>query len=99
MRIAIVSAHYPPNFVSGGTLVPARIARTLADRGHQVYVFAGEVLEGEPDLMVRVEDARDEALAKWRAKARTAYGPAELADYRLLYELLDQAIRVAHRVQ
>ena len=60
MRIAIVSAHYPPNFVSGGTLVPARIARTLADRGHQVFVFAGEVLEGEPDLLVRVEDARDE---------------------------------------
>ena len=55
MRIAIVSAHYPPNFVSGGTLVPARIARTLADRGHQVFVFAGEVLEGEPDLQVRVD--------------------------------------------
>ncbi|MDQ1377403.1 MAG: hypothetical protein QOE15_1576, partial [Acidimicrobiaceae bacterium] len=22
MRIVVVSAHYPPNFVSGGTLVP-----------------------------------------------------------------------------
>ena len=57
MRIAIVSAHYPPNFISGGTLVPARIARTLAARGHQVFVFAGEVLDGEPDLMVRVESS------------------------------------------
>ena len=55
MRIAIVSAHYPPNFVSGGTLVPQRIAQTLADRGHQVFVFAGELLPGEPDGQLRVE--------------------------------------------
>lgn len=55
MRIAIVSAHYPPNFVSGGTLVPQRIARQLAARGHSVFVFAGEILPGEPDLLTRVE--------------------------------------------
>ena len=55
MRIAIVSAHYPPNFVSGGTLVPQRIARQLAARGHQVFVFAGEILPGEPDLLTRVD--------------------------------------------
>ncbi len=55
MRIAIVSAHYPPNFVSGGTLVPERLAKTLAARGHEVFVFAGEITEGEPDLLTRVE--------------------------------------------
>ncbi len=55
MRIAIVSAHYPPNFVSGGTLVPQRIAEHLAARGHQVFVFAGELAPGQPDLMTRVE--------------------------------------------
>jgi len=26
VRIATVTAHYPPNFISGGTLVPHRIA-------------------------------------------------------------------------
>ena len=41
MKIAIVSAHYPPNFVSGGTLVPQRLARGFAARGHDVAVFAG----------------------------------------------------------
>ena len=41
MRILVVSAHYPPNFVSGGTLAPQRIAQQLAARGHEVGVFAG----------------------------------------------------------
>ena len=41
MRITFVSAHYPPNFVSGGTLQPQRLARGLRDRGHDVRVFAG----------------------------------------------------------
>jgi glycosyltransferase involved in cell wall biosynthesis len=59
VRIAIVSAHYPPNFVSGGTLVPQRIARQLAGRGHSVFVFAGEILPGEPDLLTRVDHDAD----------------------------------------
>ncbi len=41
MRITLVSAHYPPNFVSGGTLQPQRLARGLRARGHEVSVFAG----------------------------------------------------------
>lgn len=41
MRITLVSAHYPPNFVSGGTLQPQRLARGLRARGHEVRVFAG----------------------------------------------------------
>ena len=36
MRITLVSAHYPPNFVSGGTLQPQRLAHGLRDRGHDV---------------------------------------------------------------
>ena len=36
MRITFVSAHYPPNFVSGGTLQPQRLARGLPRRGHDV---------------------------------------------------------------
>jgi glycosyltransferase involved in cell wall biosynthesis len=41
MQITVVSAHYPPNFVSGGTLQPQRLARGLRSRGHDVRVFAG----------------------------------------------------------
>jgi glycosyltransferase involved in cell wall biosynthesis len=43
MRIVLVSAHYPPDFVSGGTLVPQRQAQQLATRGHDVSVFAGHL--------------------------------------------------------
>ncbi len=41
MRILTVSAHYPPNFVSGGTLQPQRISQGLLALGHDVSVFAG----------------------------------------------------------
>jgi glycosyltransferase involved in cell wall biosynthesis len=41
MRVTLVSAHYPPNFVSGGTLQPQRLAHGLLERGHDVRVFAG----------------------------------------------------------
>lgn len=50
MRVVQVSAHYPPNFVSGGTLVPQRIAHDLIDRGHEVFVYAGYLDEGRPPL-------------------------------------------------
>ncbi|MFS0706257.1 glycosyltransferase [Cellulomonas sp. 179-A 9B4 NHS] len=43
MRVVLVSAHYPPNFTSGGTLVPQRLARGLAERGHDVAVYAGHL--------------------------------------------------------
>lgn len=48
MRIAVVSAHYPPDFVSGGTLVPQRQARALRDRGHDVRVCAGSLSLASP---------------------------------------------------
>ena len=41
MRIVVVSAHYPPNFVSGGSLQPQRLARALRDLGEDVSVYAG----------------------------------------------------------
>lgn len=43
MRILQVSAHFPPDFVSGGTLQPQRIARALRARGHEVRVLAGSL--------------------------------------------------------
>lgn len=43
-----VSAHYPPDFVSGGALVPQRLAEGLAERGYQSYVFAGKLHDLPP---------------------------------------------------
>ena len=58
MKVAVVSAHYPPNFVSGGTLVPQRTSRALRERGVDVAVFAGWLGEARPAL--DVWDERDE---------------------------------------
>jgi glycosyltransferase involved in cell wall biosynthesis len=54
MRVVQVSAHYPPNFVSGGTLVPQRVARAMAERGHESFVYAGYL------------DAAREPLSTWQ---------------------------------
>ena len=43
MRIALLSAHYPPDFVSGGTLQPQRLARGLRAAGQDVSVLAGSL--------------------------------------------------------
>ena len=43
MRIGVVSAHFPPNFTSGGTLAPQRLARGFAAAGHDVAVYAGHL--------------------------------------------------------
>jgi glycosyltransferase involved in cell wall biosynthesis len=48
VRILVVSAHYPPNFISGGTLGPQRLARGLRDKGHEVSVYAGWVGARDP---------------------------------------------------
>lgn len=65
MRIGIVSAHFPPNFVSGGTLVPARLADALARRGHDVHVFAGRLDDGAPDMVVSREITEDGVTIHW----------------------------------
>ncbi|HEY5156267.1 MAG TPA: glycosyltransferase, partial [Acidimicrobiales bacterium] len=48
MRILIVSAHYPPNFVSGGTLQPQRLSQGLRALGHDVSVYAGWIGDRPP---------------------------------------------------
>lgn len=65
MHIALVSAHYPPNFVSGGTLVPHRIAEGFAARGHRVSVFAGSYQDGRPDLTERDEVTAGGVHIRW----------------------------------
>lgn len=62
MRVVQVSAHYPPNFVSGGTLVPQRVARGMAARGHESWVYAGHL------------DATREPLSAWSETDETGVG-------------------------
>ena len=65
MRLALVSAHYPPNFVSGGTLVPHRLASRLAARGHEVRVFAGRLDADETPLTVQTTTDDDGIPVTW----------------------------------
>ncbi|MDJ0416384.1 glycosyltransferase [Rhodococcus opacus] len=64
MRVAQVSAHFPPNFVSGGTLVPQRIARAVAAAGHESYVYAG-YLDAEKQPLKAWSDRDDEVVIRW----------------------------------
>lgn len=48
MRILQVSAHYPPDFISGGALIPQRFAKAALERGHKSAVFAGRLDGLEP---------------------------------------------------
>lgn len=48
MKILQVSAHYPPDFVSGGALIPQRFAQELTRRGYDCAVFAGKLKDLEP---------------------------------------------------
>lgn len=65
MRVALVSAHYPPNFVSGGTLVPQRIAHELARRGHEIRVFAGRLDDAEAPLSTFTETDDEGVPVTW----------------------------------
>ena len=65
VRVVQVSAHYPPNFVSGGTLVPQRLAHALADRGHEVLVYAGH-LDASLDPLTTWEETDDHGVrVRW----------------------------------
>ncbi|KQS99772.1 glycosyltransferase [Cellulomonas sp. Leaf395] len=65
VRIVVVSAHYPPNLTSGGTLVPQRIARGLASRGHDVRVFAGHLDDSRAPLSSWDETGEDGIPVRW----------------------------------
>jgi glycosyltransferase involved in cell wall biosynthesis len=65
VRVVVVSAHFPPNHVSGGTLVPQRIARDLARRGHEVAVYAGYLDESREPLSTWEETDRDGVRIRW----------------------------------
>ncbi|MPV37591.1 glycosyltransferase, partial [Georgenia subflava] len=64
MRVAQVSAHFPPNFVSGGTLVPQRIAQAVAAAGHESLVYAGYLDEARTPLETWT-DADGDVTVRW----------------------------------
>ncbi len=55
MRIAYVTAHLPPDFTSGATLLVERLAHAAAARGHEVEVLSGAITLGLADGEVRVD--------------------------------------------
>lgn len=61
----MVSAHFPPNHVSGGTLVPQRIARELRRRGHEVAVYAGYLDEEREPLSTWEETDPEGLRVRW----------------------------------
>ncbi len=65
MRVVQVSAHYPPNHVSGGTLVPQRLARGMAARGHDVFVYAGHLDADREPLETWTEDDGQGVTVRW----------------------------------
>ncbi|WP_421740924.1 glycosyltransferase [Cellulomonas sp.] len=67
VRIVVVSAHYPPNLTSGGTLVPQRLARGLASRGHDVRVYAGHLDATREPLTSWDETDEDGIPVRWLA--------------------------------
>src|SRR5436305_11051804 len=67
MRILVLSAHYPPNCVSGGTLQPQRLARGLRARGHDVRVYAGFLDATKPPLSTWDEVGDDQVPVHWIA--------------------------------
>jgi glycosyltransferase involved in cell wall biosynthesis len=65
MRVLIVSAHFPPNFVGGGTLIPQAIATGLMARGHEVWVFAGWRGDSRPPMDQWDETDPDGVHIRW----------------------------------
>ena len=106
MRILTVSAHYPPNFVSGGTLQPQRISRGLRARGHDVSVYAGWIGDREP--LETWTDTDETGLAvRWVVSSpwigwsdqRNWYNPAVTEDFTAHVEALQPDIVHFHALQ
>jgi glycosyltransferase involved in cell wall biosynthesis len=105
-RLLIVSAHYPPNFISGGTLVPQRQATGFQEREWDVAVYAGhldptarplstreEVVSGVPVRWIEIEP-----FTGW-ADRRNFDNPAVLSDFAATVERLDPDVVHLHSLQ
>lgn len=68
MRLLVITAHLPPDFVSGATLQVDRLARAMAALGHEVDVVSGAIAAGLDDGAVRTEQ-RDGFTVHWLGTA------------------------------
>ncbi|WP_324650848.1 glycosyltransferase [Georgenia sp. H159] len=106
MRVVQVSAHFPPNFVSGGTLVPHRVARAVAEAGHESYVYAGHLDEHREPLSTWTEDD-DGVTVRWVSTTpwtgwsdpRNSHNPEVEADFRGWLEEVRPDVVHVHSVQ
>jgi glycosyltransferase involved in cell wall biosynthesis len=64
MRILYVTAHYPPDFTSGATLQVRRLARHVAELGHDVRVLSGAIAAGLADGELR-DEVVDGTSVRW----------------------------------
>lgn len=107
MRVVQVSAHYPPNLVSGGTLVPQRIARGLAARGHEALVYAGHLDDARPPLETWEETdpegvrVRHVVTTPWTAwtDPRNSMNPAVEADFEAWLHVVRPDVVHLHSLQ
>lgn len=106
MRVVQVSAHFPPNFVSGGTLVPQRVARAVADAGHESYVYAGHLDDGLAPL-TRWTDHDGDVTVRWVVTTpwtgwsdpRNSHNPAVEQDFRAWLEEVRPDVVHVHSLQ
>ena len=85
-----VSAHFPPNFVSGGVLVPQRFARAAAAAGHESHVYAGYLDEARTPLSTFTETHDGDVRVRWIVTTpytawndeKNWHNPAVEADFR-----------------
>ncbi|HEX7354331.1 MAG TPA: glycosyltransferase [Mycobacteriales bacterium] len=107
MRVLVVSAHYPPDFVSGGTLVPQRLARGLRDRGHDVHVYAGSIDPARPPLSTWAERDETGLPVRWIAvhrfiawdSERNTHNPAVTRDFAAYLQDVRPDVVHLHSVQ
>src|SRR5262245_24728367 len=106
MRILTVSAHYPPNFVSGGTLQPQRLSQGLRSRGHDVSVYAGWL--GDRPPLDSWEETDDTGMpVRWVASGpwigwsddRNWFNPAVTEHFRAHVEALRPDLVHVHALQ
>lgn len=107
MRVVQVSAHFPPNFVSGGALVPQRLARAAARAGHESHVYAGYLDDARDPLSTFTEIHDGGVQVRWIVTTpftawddeKNWHNPAVDADFRAWLAQVRPDIVHLHSVQ
>lgn len=107
MRVAQVTGHYPPNFISGGTLVPQRLAQAAARAGHHSFVFAGRLDDASLPLTTSIETDEAGVQVTWVtttpwtnwADRHNFDNPSVEAAFRQWLDLVDPDVVHFHSIQ